>query len=196
MNEPNRPSKAPLLASPQRTVTPQSRGGDGDGWCGPDSDRTRPDRAATGPTSGGGADGALDADEAAEVEAAALAGDVLARGDAEDAHALVVAQAGEQLGRDEEVLARVLAAGDLDHALVHHALVARVHALVDLVDDAERRLRHRLQRHQVEDRRHRPLPARLPVLVQLLERLVLAVCGAVRSLSVAMLLSTCICVYV
>lgn len=102
---------------------------------------------------------------------------MLAGGDAEDAHAGVVAQAGEELGGDEEVLGGVLAAGDLDHALVDHALVARVHALVDLVDDAERRLRHRLQRHQVEDRRDGPLPARLPVLVQLLEGLVFAVVG-------------------
>lgn len=122
---------------------------------------------------GGGANSPLNTDELPEVELATLGGHVLARGDAEDAHALVVAQAGEQLGRDEEVLRRVLAAGDLDHALVHHALVARVHALVDLVDDAERRLRHRLQRHQVEDGRHGALAARLAVLVQLLERLVL-----------------------
>lgn len=100
---------------------------------------------------------------------------MFAGGYAEDAHALVVAETREQLGGDEEVLRGVLAAGDLDHTLVHHALVARVHALVDLVDDAERRLRHALQRHQVEDGRHGPLPARLPVLVELLERLVLSV---------------------
>lgn len=72
---------------------------------------------------------------------------MFAGGDAEDAHAGVVAEAGEEFGGDEEVLAGVLAAGDLDHALVHHALVARVHALVDLVHHPERRLRHRLQRH-------------------------------------------------
>ena len=121
-----------------------------------------------------------DIHELAEVKLAALGGHVLARGNAEDAHALVVAEAREQLGGDEEVLRRVLAAGDLDHALVHHALVARVHALVDLVDDAEGRLRHRLQRHQVEDGGHSALAARLPVLVELLECLVLSVVVVLR----------------
>lgn len=99
---------------------------------------------------------------------------MLAAGDAQDAHLGVVAQAREQLGRDEEVLARVLAAGNLHHALVHHALVARVHALVDLVDDAEGRLGHGLKRHEVEDGRHGALAAGLAVRCELLESFVLA----------------------
>lgn len=97
---------------------------------------------------------------------------MLTTGDTQDAHTLVIPQAGEQFGRDEEILARVLAAGDFDHAFVYHALVAWVHALVDLVNDSKRRLRHGLQRHQVEDGRDCPLAARLPVLVELLKRLV------------------------
>lgn len=57
-------------------------------------------------------------------------------------------------------------AGDVNHAGVDHALVARVHALVDLVDDAERRTCEGLQRHEVEDCGHSPLAAGLPVRVQ------------------------------
>ena len=67
---------------------------------------------------------------------------MLATSNTQDAHLGVVPEASQQLGRDEEVLARVLAAGNLDHALVDHAFVPRVHALVDFVDDAERGLRH------------------------------------------------------
>lgn len=67
---------------------------------------------------------------------------MFATGDAQDAHLGVVPQASQQLGRDEEVLACVLAAGNLDHALVDHAFVARIHALVNFVDDTERGLRH------------------------------------------------------
>lgn len=103
-----------------------------------------------------------------EIELAALAGHMFAAGDAQDAHLGVVAEAREELGRDEEVLRRVLAARNLDHALVHHALVAGVHALVDLVDDAEGGLGHGLQGHEVEDGRDGALAARLAVGVELL----------------------------
>ena len=106
---------------------------------------------------------------------------MLAAGDTQDLHALVVPQAGEQLGCDKEVLRRVLVARDLDHALMHHALVARVHALVDLVDDAEWRLRHGLERHEVENGGHGALAAGLAVLVELLQRLVLSRVRAVWS---------------
>ena len=72
----------------------------------------------------------------------------------------------QKLRRNEEVLARVFLTGDIDHALVHHALVARVHALVDFVDDAEGRAREVLQRHEVEDGRDGALAARLALRVE------------------------------
>ena len=45
----------------------------------------------------------------------------------------------------------VAAAGNVDEPLVHHPLVARVHALVYLVDDAEGGLGEGLHGHEVED---------------------------------------------
>ena len=93
-------------------------------------------------------------------------------GDAEHAHALVVIEAREELGGDEEVLAGMFAAGDLDHAVMDHALVARIHTLVDLIYDAERCLCHRLERHEVEDGGDCTLATGLAVLVELLEGLI------------------------
>ena len=99
---------------------------------------------------------------------------MLPAGNTQHPHLRIVLEPREQLGRDEEVLARVLAAGDLDHALVDHALVARVHALVDLVDDAEGRLGHGLEGHEVEDGGDGALAAGLAVRVELLEGFVFA----------------------
>lgn len=90
---------------------------------------------------------------------------MLAGSDAQDVHSFVVSQAREEFRRDQEVLRCVLAAGDLHHTLVHHALIARVHTLIDFVDDAERSLGHRLQGHQIENRRNGALAARLSMLV-------------------------------
>lgn len=70
--------------------------------------------------------------------------------DAQHRHALVVPEPRQELGRDEEVLAVVLAAGNLDHAVVDHAFVAGVHALVDLIDYSEWRLRAALEREEEE----------------------------------------------
>lgn len=86
-----------------------------------------------------------------EVEIDTLIRHVFAARDAVHFHLGVEFQVVEQLGRHKEVLARALAARNVDHALVHHALVARVHALIDLVDDAEWRARKLLQRHEIED---------------------------------------------
>ena len=94
---------------------------------------------------------------------------MLATCNTQNAHLWIVAQAGEEFGCDEEVLACVLTAGDLDHALVDHALVARIHTLIDLVYNAERRLRHRLESHQVENSRDRTLAAGLAVRGELLK---------------------------
>lgn len=57
----------------------------------------------------------------------------------------------EQLWRDEEVLARMLAAGNVHHTFVYHPLVAWIHALIDLVYHPEGRSSQGLQRHEVED---------------------------------------------
>lgn len=76
---------------------------------------------------------------------------MLATRDTMHRHLGVKLEAVEQLGCNEEVLACALAAGDVDHAAVHHAFVARVHALVDLVDNAEGGAGEVLQRHEVED---------------------------------------------
>ncbi len=91
---------------------------------------------------------------------------MLATGNAQHAHPTIIFEAVQQLGRDEEVLRSMFLAGDVDHAGVNHALVARVHALVDLVDDAEGGPRQGLQSHEVEDCRHGPLAAGLPVRVE------------------------------
>jgi len=91
---------------------------------------------------------------------------MLATGNAQHAHSAIVLEAVQQLGGDEEVLRSMFLAGDVNDAGVDHALVARVHALVDLVDDAERRAREGLQRHEVEDCGHSPLASGLPVRVQ------------------------------
>lgn len=69
---------------------------------------------------------------------------------AQHRHALVVPETRQELGCDEEVLTVVLATGNLDHAVVDHALVAGIHALVDLIDYAERRLRAALEREEEE----------------------------------------------
>jgi hypothetical protein len=97
---------------------------------------------------------------------------VLAAGDAENTHLGVVTEAGEEFGCDEEVLAGVLATGNLDHAFVNHALVARVHALVDLVDDAEGGLGHGLEGHEVEDGGDGAFATGLAMGGELLERFV------------------------
>ena len=63
--------------------------------------------------------------------------DVLARVDDVDFHLGVELEACQELGCNEEVLTCALLAGNVHHALMDHAFIARVHALVDLVDDAE-----------------------------------------------------------
>lgn len=53
----------------------------------------------------------------------------------------------EQFRRDQEVLAGTLAAGDINHTLMYHPFIARVHALVDFIYDTEGRSRKVLKRH-------------------------------------------------
>jgi hypothetical protein len=85
----------------------------------------------------------------------------------------VVLKVIEQLRSDEKVLACMFGASNVDHAgvnesagwmlvstglkqnrWVYEPLIAWIHALVDLVNDAERRSGQTLQRHEVEDGRH------------------------------------------
>lgn len=91
---------------------------------------------------------------------------MLSASDTMDLHPLVVPKVGEKFRGDEEVLTSMFFASDLDHSLVHHTLVAGIHALVDFVDDTERCPREGLKGHKIEDRRHRSLAARLSMLVQ------------------------------
>ena len=62
---------------------------------------------------------------------------ILSRSDTMHLHIRVILQIRQKLGRDEEILWRVFWASDIHHAWMHHTFVARVHSLVDLVDDAE-----------------------------------------------------------
>lgn len=94
-------------------------------------------------------------------------------------HLGVELQARQELRCDQEVLAGALLAGDVDHALVHHALVTRVHALVDFVDNAEGCLGEILECHEVEDCRYGALAARLAVGVEDGHGLVVTVCSLV-----------------
>ncbi len=67
--------------------------------------------------------------------------------DAMDLHARMKLETVQQLRGDQEVLTAacvgaviaspVVAAGDIDHAFVHDALVARIHPLIDLIHDPE-----------------------------------------------------------
>lgn len=79
-----------------------------------------------------------------QIQHAALLRHELATRNTQDLHMSIIPQSRQQLRRDEEILARMLLTRDLDHAFVDHALVARVHALVDFVDDAEGRPREGL----------------------------------------------------
>ena len=62
---------------------------------------------------------------------------VLATGNTQDLHPPIVPQASEQLRRDEEILRSVFLASNFHHTLMNHSFVARVHALIDLIDDTE-----------------------------------------------------------
>lgn len=68
----------------------------------------------------------------------------------------------------------MLPTGNLDHSFMDHAFVSRVHALVDLVDDAEGGLSHGLEGHEVEDCRNGTFAAGLAMGVELLQGLVFA----------------------
>lgn len=65
----------------------------------------------------------------------------LAIAHAEDLHALVILEVRKQLRRDKEVLPALCAARHFDKGVMHSAFVARVHTLVDLVDEREGRSR-------------------------------------------------------
>ncbi|RDH21836.1 hypothetical protein M747DRAFT_15521 [Aspergillus niger ATCC 13496] len=90
-----------------------------------------------------------------EVDRVVILGHVLATVDAEDAHAWLVSQSAEQLGRDQEVLAAAAGfrrgAGYIDQTAVDHALISGIHTLVNFVDHAEGRCGERLEGHEVKD---------------------------------------------
>jgi hypothetical protein len=72
----------------------------------------------------------------------------------------------EQFRRDQKVLACALATGNIDHSLMHHALVARIHTLIDLIHDAERGAGKVLEGHEVKDRRDSTLTTGLTMRVE------------------------------
>lgn len=86
-----------------------------------------------------------------EVQLPPLSGHVFAARDAQNTHPFVIRESRQQLGRNEEILACVLVAGDFDHATMHHTLISRIHTLVDFVNDAEGGLRHGLEGHEEEN---------------------------------------------
>jgi hypothetical protein len=53
--------------------------------------------------------------------------------DDEHRHILVIGQVGKKLGRDEEVLAAVFSAGNLDKFVVNSTFILDIHALKKLV---------------------------------------------------------------
>ena len=56
--------------------------------------------------------------------------------------------------KGKEVLRCVGLTGNIDELSVYHSFVARIHALIDLIHDSERRLCQGLKRHQVQNRRY------------------------------------------
>lgn len=104
-----------------------------------------------------------------EVQLPALLRHMLTACDTQHPHLGIVPQPGQEFGRDEEILRSMLPTGDLDHAFVHHAFVARVHSLINLINDAEGGLGQALQGHEVEDGRDGAFAARLAVGIELLE---------------------------
>lgn len=85
-----------------------------------------------------GDQGTLDIDHRPKVQCPVVTRHVLSAGNAQNLHTPVISEGCQEFGRDEEILAGVLIAGDLDHAFVDHPLVAGIHALVDLVNYSER----------------------------------------------------------
>lgn len=89
----------------------------------------------------------------------------------QDFHPLVVSKTGEKLGSDKKVLAGMFFTSDFDHTFVYHTFIARVHSLIDLINNSEWRSGHRLKRHQVENCGDGTFTSRLPLLVKYLKRL-------------------------
>ena len=100
-----------------------------------------------------------------EVQLSMIRGHILSTGNAMDLHVRMIFETIEQLRSDQEVLTCVLGASDVHHARVDEALVARIHPLVDLVDDSEWSTSQRLQSHQIEDGADGSLATRLSMRV-------------------------------
>mmetsp|Transcript_9996 Transcript_9996/g.31316 ORF Transcript_9996/g.31316 Transcript_9996/m.31316 type:complete len:341 (+) Transcript_9996:33-1055(+) len=83
--------------------------------------------------------------------------------DAHDGNGVVVLQIRQQLGREHEALRRARLRRRAAQELVDLALVVGVHALVDLVHNAEGRASERLQAEQVQHGAHAALTAALPL---------------------------------
>lgn len=114
---------------------------------------------------------------------------ILTAGDTQHPHPPLIREVVQQFRRDEEVLTAApalpiimllivridtvvvmgkvgFAARDANHAFVNEAFVAGIHALIDLVDDAEGGFGEGLQGHEVEDCGDGAFAAGLAVRVQ------------------------------
>jgi hypothetical protein len=109
-----------------------------------------------------------DTNDLGNVHALIILRHMLTTCNAQDFHSLVVSKTCEQLWGNEEVLACMLLASNLDHTFVNHTLIAGIHSLIDLIYNTERSLSHRLKRHEVEDRRDRSFATGLTMGVKLL----------------------------
>lgn len=100
---------------------------------------------------------------------------MLARINNVDFHLGVELEASQKLWCDKEILTCAFLARNVDHAFMYHALIPRVHTLIDFVNDTEGRLGEILQGHQVEDRGDGTFATRLTMRVENTERLVFTV---------------------
>lgn len=84
-------------------------------------------------------------------------------------------EASQELRSDKEILACTLLAGNVYHAFMHHSFIARIHTLIDLVDNAERRLGEILESHKIENGGDSTFATRLAVGIENTEGLVFTV---------------------
>ena len=69
-----------------------------------------------------------------EIQVVVVLRHVFAAHNSVDFHAFVVIKPVQQLRRDQEILARMLFTGDINHTLMNDSLIPWVHALVDLIN--------------------------------------------------------------
>lgn len=76
-------------------------------------------------------------EQAFEITPSRLLRSPFAVGYAEDLHSPVIMQVGKQLGCDEEILAALVLACDIDELIVDDSFSPGIHALIDLIHEGE-----------------------------------------------------------